>query len=229
MLTMITQADGSRTPTRPAVLAGGGHAGTRCLHPEAVIPRRRRPHTGLAEEDAEFNGTPSHDRMVVECFLGRLRRCWKTLRPPPRMDKANVYGLLGILVCLTSLETQGPPLIADESKCDPCPECPEDSGEASSEEQTGQALTLPPAPPSPQSRRTGSVTVNARYHAGQRARAGDGQTSPEWRTSSTAALGSPSVRPALASLVLALSLSNSSRANTGAHFVLGVGNLEQAK
>lgn len=70
VLTMVTQEDGSRIPTRPTILADGGYAGNNNPYPEAATPRRRRPHQTLSDEDREFNRRLGHDRVVVERFFG---------------------------------------------------------------------------------------------------------------------------------------------------------------
>ena len=73
VLTTVTQEDGSRIPVRPTILADGGYAGINTTYPEAIIPRRRRPHQPLSDEDREFNKRLGYDRVIVERFFGRLK------------------------------------------------------------------------------------------------------------------------------------------------------------
>ena len=117
VLTMVTQEDGSRIPTRPSILADGGYAGINNSYPEAVIPRRRRPHQTLSDEDREFNRRLGHDRVVVERFFGRLKGYWGILKRPLRIDKTNIDGLMRILVCLTNIKIKSQPLYSgDEAR-----------------------------------------------------------------------------------------------------------------
>ena len=138
MLTMVTQSDGSRIPTRPTILADGGYAGIHSSYPEAIIPRRRRPNQHLTEEDREFNRNISHDRVIVERFFGRLKGYWTILEGPLRIDRVNIDGLMIILVCLTNLKIRNQPMFADEPIHRFDPEYEEDTGEES--ESLGQSV-----------------------------------------------------------------------------------------
>ena len=122
MLTMVVQADGSGAPTRPAILADGSYAGIAATCPEAITPRRRRPHPPLTDEDREFNRRLSHDRAIVERYLGRLKGHWTILKRPLRIDRVDIDGLMRILVCLTNPKIQNQPMFEDEPMFRPDPE-----------------------------------------------------------------------------------------------------------
>ena len=151
MLTMVTQNDGSRIPTKPTILADGGYAGIHISYPEAITPRRKRPHQHLTEEDREFNRNISHDRVIVERFFGRLKGYWTILKRPLRIDRVNIDGLMIILICLTNLKIRNQPMFADESIYRFDPEYEEDIEEESEdlEQSIEESLPTPEIPSSP--------------------------------------------------------------------------------
>ena len=138
MLETVELANGERISTRRAILADGGYQGIAATYPEAVIPRRRRPHGQLSEEDQRFNSTLSHDRIVVERYFGRLKAYWGIIQKPLRIDKVSLDGLMKILGCLTNLKIEHAPLFADESIYNPYPEFEE---EGQSEEEAIISMT----------------------------------------------------------------------------------------
>ena len=140
MLVLVRQNDGTNIPTRPAILADGGYAGITNNYPEAVIPRRKRPHGQLSDEDREYNRLLSHDRVIVERFFGRLKGYWGILKRPLRIEKINIDGLMRILVCLTNLKIQHQPFSADGPIYCPDPEYEEDS-EETDEDTTEETVT----------------------------------------------------------------------------------------
>lgn len=73
ILGTVELTNGESISTRRAILAGGGYQGIAATYPEAVIPRKRRPHSQLSEEHQRFNSTLSHDRIVEECYFGKLK------------------------------------------------------------------------------------------------------------------------------------------------------------
>ena len=138
MLTTVEQMDGTRIPTRPAILADGGYQGIGASYPEAIIPRRRRPNPHLSEEDILFNSRLSHDGVTVERYFGRFKAYWGIIQKPVRLDKINLNGLLKILVCLTNLKLEHAPLFAEEViyTLDPEYDEEEELGEALEEDST---------------------------------------------------------------------------------------------
>lgn len=142
MLVMVSLNDGQQIPTRPAILADGGYAGITLDYPEAVIPRRRRPHSQLSDEDREYNRSLSHDRVVVERFFGRLKGYWGILKRPLRIDKINVDGLMRILVCLTNLKIRSQPLSSEGPIYCPDPEYEEDSEETQTQPEDIEDISV---------------------------------------------------------------------------------------
>lgn len=150
MLTMVVQADGTNIPTRRAILADGGYQGIISSYPEAIIPRRRKPHRQLSDGDRTFNTTLSHDRIVVERYFGRLKAYWGIIQKPVRLDKVNLDGLMRILVCLTNFKLENAPLYAEETIYNPDPECNE---EEEWEEESNVSIPNTPTTQESQQRR----------------------------------------------------------------------------
>lgn len=64
------QRDGTKISVRPAILADGGYQGIHDTYPEAILPRRKPKGQLRPQNDIEYNRKVSHDRIIVERFLG---------------------------------------------------------------------------------------------------------------------------------------------------------------
>ena len=160
-LVTVVQEDGTRVPTRPAILADGGYAGIQMTYPEAIIPRRRQRGRQLSDEDRIFNRNLSHDRCIVERFFGRLKGYWGILQKPIRIDRNSLDALLKICVSLTNLKIRNSPMHVDEPIYNPQPEYTEEEVdevvEEGQEHNSGQ-----PQPETPGLREGTQVRIGSR-------------------------------------------------------------------
>ena len=72
------------------------------------------------------------------------------IQKPLRIDKVSLDGLMKILVCLTNLKIEHPPLFADESIYNPHPEFEEEQ----SEKEATIGVTDSPRTPTAHKRKT---------------------------------------------------------------------------